>query len=88
MFLEELAKAFLGNPSALCFQPATLLPSPNLPLRYMKEVRQFGNGEDCKAVNLADLIVQPRDFRTDGFDAVASAKGDGLYCRIGSQSTQ
>jgi hypothetical protein len=32
MFSEELAEVFFGDSSALRFQPAAFLPSPNLPL--------------------------------------------------------
>ena len=70
---QKISQALLGYSAVLRFEPALVLPTPNLSRRNTKEGCKGVSRKDRKPMNFVYPIIKARNLRTDGFHGVARA---------------
>ena len=70
---QKISQALLRYSAVLRFEPALVLPTPNLSRRNTKEGCKGVSRKDCKPMNFVYPIIKARNLRTDGFHGVARA---------------
>jgi hypothetical protein len=73
---QKLSKAILRYSAGLRFEPASFLPTANLSRCHAKKGGKTVDRENRESMNLVYRIIKPRNFRTDGFHAMARASRD------------
>jgi hypothetical protein len=76
MRAQKLSKALLRYSAGLRFEPAPFLPTTNLSGCNVKKVRKTVDRENRESMNFVYRIIKPRNFRPDGFHAMARASRD------------
>jgi hypothetical protein len=73
---QKPSQAFLRYSAVLRFEPALVLPAPNLSRSNTKEGCKRVSRKDRKPMNFVYPKIKARNLRTDGFHGVARAGRD------------